>query len=368
MAIYPRGNWYWMSYTVNGEQKKESTKVPVNGTRGNEKLAEAIHAKKLVEIAEGRGLNVKRKSKLTLEELSKLFLAWHKVNQVCNTSRFRIVSCSKLWKMNIDEITQIDIECFINEFLKDRKESTANHYIVMFKVMFFEAKDRGYTDNLPADKIKCFKEGPKKERVFTHEEFDKIYSLLPNQTAKDAFMCLRYTGLRKMELLNRTWSDIDFDLNVIKVEERKNDKPLYAPMNEITREIMIRRKLNKGSGNYSDTYIFQSPLRVKPYLFAKSFQAARKAAKLTHIRIHDIRHTYASELASDGEDIGMIKELLGHENIESTFRYAKYNPDSKLRATRRLDKNKARTDLVQSSESQKENEFQKIVSQIDNKD
>jgi len=54
----------------------------------------------------------------------------------------------------------------------------------------------------------------------------------------------------------------------------------------------------------------------------RSFNTARKAAGLPHFRIHDQRHDIASHMAMQGESLYVIKDLLGHESIKSTERYA----------------------------------------------
>jgi integrase len=68
----------------------------------------------------------------------------------------------------------------------------------------------------------------------------------------------------------------------------------------------------------------------------KAWAPVVKAAKLSRFRFHDCRHTFASRLAMNGVDLNTVRELLGHQDIKTTLRYAHLSPQHKADAVARL--------------------------------
>lgn len=370
MAVFTRGKKYWICYTHNKRQIKEPTGIINNGTDKNRKLAEAMYFKRDIEIREGKFFEKKKNSDLSLEEFSRIYTQRHVIPSHSQGSwkitknKFDVLLRSSLGKFTLEQITQPDIENFIAERLEaGNKQSTANRYIQLLKTMYHRANDWGITSHNPTIKIKKFSEKKFiRERILTESELARlIENTAHNQDLMDATLILLNTGLRKSELLYRKWAEIDFDNGVIRVDKRKNDKPLYAPMNQVVKDILLKRRLRKGG----DIYVFQSrrSKTPKPYHYRGAFEAARKRANLLDLRIHDLRHCFASYLAMQGTDIGMIKELLGHEEISMSLRYTKYFPMKKLEAVRLLEKISIPI-LAQPSKSQKEQEINNLISQL----
>lgn len=64
----------------------------------------------------------------------------------------------------------------------------------------------------------------------------------------------------------------------------------------------------------------------------KAFERAKKRARITDFRFHDLRHTFASHLVTAGIDLKTVQELLGHKSFEMTLRYAHLSPEHKKEA------------------------------------
>ncbi len=91
----------------------------------------------------------------------------------------------------------------------------------------------------------------------------------------------------------------------------------------------------------------------KPFInVRKSFDKLLKACKIEEFRFHDLRHTYASQLAMSGIDLNTIRELLGHKSEKMTLRYAHLSPDHKRRAVDSL--NRLGTNWAQTPVSEKD--------------
>jgi integrase len=124
------------------------------------------------------------------------------------------------------------------------------------------------------------------------------------------------TGLRRGELTQIVWRDINLDARVIYVraEIAKSARARFVPLNA---EAISTLQRWRGDEKVQPTD------RVFPVDDAKKgFAAVLKAAGVLHFRFHDLRHTFASRLALAGVSLYTIGELLGHADAETTKRYA----------------------------------------------
>jgi integrase len=157
------------------------------------------------------------------------------------------------------------------------------------------------------------------------------------------------TGLRKGNILNLKWSNIDLKNGFILIDMTKNGERLEIPINETLRQTLkdLPRLLDNG-------YLFYDPKTdkpdtvLKPYTDVKrSFASACRRAKITDFHFHDLRHTFASHLVMAGVDLTTVKELLGHKDIKMTLRYAHLAPSHKVRAVEILDSTINNTPTIQ---------------------
>lgn len=150
------------------------------------------------------------------------------------------------------------------------------------------------------------------------------------------------TGLRKGELFNLRWPDIDFVGKQLTVhgegetreEGSKTAQTRYVPLN---REALEFLQIWRNQTAPADGYVF--PGR-KPGErlddIKKAWLPVVKAAKLSNFRFHDLRHTFASKLVMAGEHLNTVRELLGHADPKMTLRYAHLAPEHKAAAVAKL--------------------------------
>lgn len=127
------------------------------------------------------------------------------------------------------------------------------------------------------------------------------------------------TGLRKSELFNLRWSDIDLAGGIITVrdEHAKSGKQRRIPINAPLHDVLVTwRPLAH------DVYVFAGESGEPVKDLKKSFAGVLKSARITGFRWHDMRHTFASWLVKNGVDLNIVRELLGHATLEMTMRYA----------------------------------------------
>jgi integrase len=122
------------------------------------------------------------------------------------------------------------------------------------------------------------------------------------------------TGGRYKEILRLRWEDVDFNRGLITFWNTKNGRVRSVPMPEITKKVLIEHK-RKGP------CLFPSAVNESQSTLWRAWDNARKRARLSDFRFHDLRHTFASYLAYSGASLFDIGELLGHRKMESTLIY-----------------------------------------------
>jgi len=131
-------------------------------------------------------------------------------------------------------------------------------------------------------------------------------------------------GLRNAELCNLQLSDIDFDRQQLHIREGKYRKDRYVPLCEL----LIRGVKKHIESEAPVQYLFNGKSSTGEYtaLTPRGVQWAVKEARAKSgirkkVTAHSLRHSYATHLLEMGTDIITLKELLGHENIQTTLIY-----------------------------------------------
>jgi len=141
-----------------------------------------------------------------------------------------------------------------------------------------------------------------------------------------------FSGMRKSEILNLKWKDVDFQNNLIVLSDTKSGKTREIPLNNTMREVLLSvpRYLK------SD-YVFCNR-DGKPYRQLRvSFRNGLRRAGISDCTFHDLRHTFASYMVMNGVDISTLQEILGHSSITITQRYAHLSPSHKKKAMQNID-------------------------------
>ncbi len=366
-GIYLRGRTWWICYRFNGKRFRESAAT------SNKKLAEAILAKKKVLITENRFFDVKRESKILFRDFAVEYLEKHakphkKSWKGSDSNSIKHLN-SIFGNQKLSLITQEMVEEYIRLRRStvrrgaDGKEScltpaTVNRELSCLKTMFTKAIEWGHVELSPCVKVKKLKENNIRTRFLTNVEIERLMGAAILPKLRQVITVFIHTGMRKSELQNLKWLDLDFDRNLITLPRTKNGKVRYVPMNEVTKQIFLQRRI----GKQSPVLVFPGTKADRPWDFVTAFQLARKRAGLEDVRIHDLRHTFASHLCMKGVDIMTVKELLGHSSLEMTQRYSHLTDRHKAEAVARLE------DLVtirsQSGDQDEAKEFEKIVSAL----
>ncbi|MEX2365183.1 MAG: site-specific integrase, partial [Pseudohongiellaceae bacterium] len=146
-------------------------------------------------------------------------------------------------------------------------------------------------------------------------------------------LCLN-TGMRRGEIFNLRWEDIEFAKKSLVVEGggAKTGQTRHISMNsEVVSLLKQWRQQSQGE------LVFASPVTGERFdNIQNAWQQLLKKAGIDNFRFHDIRHTFASKLVMAGVDLYTVKELMGHSTIQMTEKYAHLAPEHKVSAVERL--------------------------------
>lgn len=127
------------------------------------------------------------------------------------------------------------------------------------------------------------------------------------------------TGMRRGELLNLKWDDVDLDQKRVYLRDTKSGEPRYVPLSKAA--IKIIKAMPKMLKN---PYLLPGHVRGKPlHNLDKPWRRIRKAADVPRLRIHDLRRTAGSWMVQAGSSIHAVKDVLGHKKTLTTEIYAR---------------------------------------------
>jgi integrase len=238
-----------------------------------------------------------------------------------------------LWSQaKLTEITREDIQDFQALMIVDGlKPGSVNRYMALVKYIFNLAERWEIIDKSPARGVSKMADNNRKERYLTKEETSRLLAVLkasPNRVMADLITFLILTGARKSEASQARWENINLQTGVWTVPLSKSGKPRYMPLSKAAIALLEKRRVN------GSEYVFPSPKTGKPlrHLYF-SWDKIRKQAGIPDVRLHDLRHNYASLLVNHGRSLYEVQKLLGHADISTTQRYAHLSQDTLKDAT-----------------------------------
>ena len=211
--------------------------------------------------------------------------------------------------------------------MKEREYApgTINRLLVMLRYGYTLAQRWRVegVDGNPAKEVNNIKEDNKIERYLTPAQTKSLLEAVrssPNPMLGDIVAFLLFTGARKREALDAKWRDIDWQQQSWRIPKTKSGKIRHIPLSSGAVKLL---RAVKNKAEKRGEYIFPNPQTGPPFVsIFYSWDAARTKAGLRDLRIHDLRHSFASFLVNAGRSLYEVQELLGHANIRTTSRYA----------------------------------------------
>ena len=339
VRVFPSGRKsYLVQYRADGRTRRRSI-----GQQGALTAEEARkEARKLLgEVARGGNPSEERKSRLqapTVASLCDRFLndyaAEHCKPSTAKGYEIVIRRCirPKLGARKIIDVTRSDIVAFHHDLRG--KPYMANRAVSILSKMFNLAEDWGLRSEgtNPARRVKKFKEEEKK-RYLSEEEQGRLGRVLlealengeESPYAVSAVFLLLLTGCRLSEILTLKWEYVGrFHLELPDSKTGRRRIPLPHEAREI---------LDSLERLPDNPYVIVGEVEGQHLVnLQKTWLRVRKRAGVDDVRMHDLRHTYASVAVMNGIDPFTLKEILGHKSLQTTLRYAHLADDAVQKA------------------------------------
>ena len=259
-----------------------------------------------------------------------------------------------LASLKVADVTHADVDRMHRKISKTTNTQANRAVAVLSKMMNLAIKWGIRTDN-PAKGVEKNPE-EKRERFLKPEELGRLLKALsdhPEQQTANAIRLLMLTGARRGEVLSATWDQFDFERAIWTKpsahtkQKRVHIVPLSAPALKLLTDMKEKSDSDHLFPSREDgkhqvdlkaswrTILIAADL-VDIIGYTKTKRGKPKPIYRNSVRVHDLRHTYASLLASDNYSLPLIGALLGHTQASTTQRYAHLMDDPLRKATERV--------------------------------
>jgi len=233
----------------------------------------------------------------------------------------------------MDQITRQDIVKMHYERKATGAAGSANRLLIMMRYIFNLAIRWGVAGikTNPCAGVPLLEENNKMERYLSVEEGQRLYQAVcnsDNPMLKHIVSMLILTGARKREVLDAKWQDFDIERSTWRIPVTKSGKARHVPLSDGALTVLSSVPVNQYT-----PYVFANPATSKPFIsIYRAWHTARKQAGLADVRMHDLRHSFASLLINSGRTLYEVQHILGHTQVKTTQRYAHLSQDTLLDA------------------------------------
>lgn len=260
----------------------------------------------------------KNRKSIIFKQISQSFLDYSKSHK--KSYQDDVYWCKKFdsffGSMIVQNIKPSDIEGYISKRLRENvKNSTINREFDSLRKMFQLAVNDKIISENPCSFVKKLRVDNIQVRYLTKQEEKALFTAIGDHWIKDVVLMALHTGMRKGEIQNLKWSNIDFKKKIIHVLQTKSGKARNIPLSKKLEKSLMELK-RQGE------YVFTNPDTKTKYEDFRQFEDFVEKAEIVKFRFHDLRHTFATRLVEKKADLVVVSTLLGHRNIQTTMRYA----------------------------------------------
>jgi integrase len=338
VRVWPSGKrTYLLKYrTREGRQRKPT--IGVHGVDMTAEQARDIARQWLSEARRGGDpANTKREARETptLAEFAERYLGKHarihkKASSLANDERLlqkRILPA--LGRRKLSEVSREDVAGLHEELRSTPYE--ANRLLALLSKMFNLAEEWGFRPegSNPCRRIRKFVER-KRQRFLGPDELARLGAVIVEEErhrthAPSVFAAIRlllFTGCRLSEILTLRWAEVDLDHSCLRLADSKTGEKVVF-LNSAARQVLSSLKREQ-----DNPYVIPGA-RSGSHLvnLEKPWRRLREKAGLADVRLHDLRHSFASAGAVNGLSLPLLGALLGHTQPSTTNRYAHLGAD-----------------------------------------
>jgi integrase len=204
--------------------------------------------------------------------------------------------------------------------------STLARYLGLLSATLRYAVANGWMRENPLTHLRRPKEPEPRTRFLSAEERHRLLTACRRSRSPLLYplvVLALSTGGRKNELCRLRWPEVDFERRVVRFLRTKTKRPRSAPLLGEAHALLHRLFVARAAGV---AWVFPNPTGLRPWNHQAAWITARRKADLQDFRFHDLRHTFASDMAMSGASLRDIAEVLGHARLNQTMRYAHLLP------------------------------------------
>lgn len=322
------GEWY-CRFQVHGERKH----FKCNGATTKKEAEQMENAFKYRLQQQQNGVIPREEKKMSVDKLCDKFLEYSELNKRSykqDKSRVKVIrECFKRCKY-INNIKLDDIEQFKRYLLnKGMKKVTVNRYLEVISKMFNMAIRNDWAKKNPIEKdVKFILKNDNKFRCLSFEEQKRLLNVVKGSYLEGIIIFALNTGLRKSDILDLDWEDINIKINgdnTMHLYINKPNKNADFPCTKTLYNFLARTPQENRHGA-----IFINPLtKRRPKEIKRAWKTAKRKAEIENFRFHDIRHTVATRLVNAGVPLPTVQKVMTHSDITTTMRYV-HTPSEEL--------------------------------------
>jgi integrase len=327
----PTGRYWLIEFKVDGRRYRRSsgTTVKRKAIRLEEKWRQEIH--------DGKH-HIGKAQSLTIEEAAdRYYQTVIRLNNSREKSKYAEKCCLIVIvryfspKTDLNTIQSGDIARWRDTMLSNgAAPGTVNRYLASLRAILNRAHSEWAALNivpkfnlLPLQNDRC--------RFISHAE-ETLILQVSKPHLRDLIIILVDTGARLSEALDLRWDNVGLDganKASITLMRTKNGVPRRIPLTSRAKNLLLLLRACRIDID-KPVFLYHAPGTTEPVPFKNPFgswkTALRDAGMDNSLRIHDLRHTFASRLVSNGVPIFDVSKLLGHKSIAMTMRYAHLAP------------------------------------------
>jgi len=242
----------------------------------------------------------------------------------------------------VADVTFTDIDRLHERITKAGHPYRANRVLAVLSKMFELAIKWNMRDDNPAKGIDKNLEYERK-RYLVGDELPRLVNALAalqDRATADVLKLLLLSGARRGEVLAMRWAEVDLSTGIWSkpASSTKQKEPHTVPLNGPARQLLAQIREQQTSKHRTlGEFVFPGAGVTKHVVeINRAWRRVCKAANIKNLRVHDLRHSFASTAASSGSDLLVIGALLGHAKASSTLRYSHIFQDPQRAATERV--------------------------------
>ena len=325
-TLRKKGNAYFIDYRVNGRRLRKSV-------GRSKKIAEL--ALKDLEVKLAKNELGFLKADQSFEKLLADFKAYCQTNLAPSTRKrygsildnfLRFLSQSPIRLEKLSQFTPKAFEDF-KQFRKSEgaENRTVNAEMIVLRMMFRLAITWGYQKANPTDGVSRLRVPTTVAPKFLTEEQCKQLLEASDDWLRPVFFAFLNSGMRKSELENLEWRDVDFDRRKIKIAVKDDWTPKTnereIPVNDGLLNVLKEQRAKANGSRY--VFPDEDGNRIYKNRLLKRYKALAKKLNFGEAdTVHSLRHTFASHLVMKGEGLATVKRLMGHADIDTTMIYS----------------------------------------------